>query len=165
MKGRLLLIFLLPIVMCGIAWYCWYSPVATVILVRHAERLNSTDTTSLSEAGVKRAEALAHVLSASGVSRIYVSQKLRTHQTAQPTASAFGIMPIEISANEIRLYGDSVKTHRGEVILIVGHSDSVPKIIGRLGIAIPPTIAADEFDNLFVVTMFRFRSTLTHLKY
>lgn len=161
----LLIILIFPVIICFLAWYCWYSPVATVILVRHAERLNNTDTTSISEEGIKRAKALAHAVSATGIQRIYVSEKARTSQTAFPTSSQFGVTSIPITANEINRYVDSVKAHRGENILIVGHSDTVPLIIGKLGVPAPPTIGRTVFDNLFVVTVFRFRTTMAHLKY
>ncbi|MEK7249295.1 MAG: histidine phosphatase family protein, partial [Bacteroidota bacterium] len=87
----LLIILIFPILVCWMAWYCWYSPVTTIILVRHAERLNDTDTTSISEVGIQRAQALAHVVSAAGVSKIYVSEKVRTQQTAATTAIALSI--------------------------------------------------------------------------
>lgn len=161
----LLIILIFPIGVCFFAWYCWYSPVATVILVRHAERLNDTDTTSISEEGIERAKALAHAVSAADIQRIYVSEKARTFQTAFPTSSQFGMTAIPIPANEINQYVDSVKAHRGENILIVGHSDTVPLIIGKLGVSTPPTIGRSEFDNLFVVIVFRFRTTMTQLKY
>jgi broad specificity phosphatase PhoE len=161
----LLIILVFPIFVCAMAWYFWYSPVTTIVLVRHAERLNDSDTTSISEVGIQRAHRLAYSLGVAGVNRIYVSQKKRTRQTAEPTAEALNIHPIEIPANEIRRYADSVKAHRGDAILIVGHSDTVPQIIGKLGIKNPPPIPAGEFDNLFIVNLHRFRSTLTHLKY
>jgi phosphohistidine phosphatase SixA len=161
----LLIIFMFPIVVCLLAWYCLYSPVTTVIFVRHAERLNDTDTTSISEAGIERARALAHALSSSGVNRIYVSEKIRTTQTIAPTAEAHIIVPIQIPANDIVRYVDSVKTHSGDVILICGHSDTVPKIIAKLGISPPPAIGRSEFDHLFVVTLFRSRAAMVSLKF
>ncbi len=161
----LLAVLIFPLLICALAWYVWYSPVATVILVRHAERLNASDTTSISEEGISRAQSLAQVGRSARISRIYVSDKLRTLQTAAPIASLLGIAPIEIRANAIKSYVDSVKAHRGEQILIVGHSDTVPLIMAKLGVVNPPTIASDEFDNLFIVTVLRFRSTFIHLRY
>jgi hypothetical protein len=35
-------------------------------------------------------------------------------------------------------------------ILIVGHSNTVPEILKRLGVATPITIADTEYDNLFI---------------
>lgn len=167
MKKRLplLVILIFPILVCFLAWYFWYSPVSTVILVRHAERLNDADTTSISEVGIQRAQALVHVLSSSGVNRIYVSEKARTLQTVVPIATALGIPSIQIPASDISSYVDSVKAHRGDVILISGHSDTVPKIIKKLGVSQAPMIGKMEFDHLFVVTLFRFRATMVHLKY
>jgi phosphohistidine phosphatase SixA len=167
MKNRypLFIILTLPVVVCLLAWYFWFSPATTVVLVRHAERLNDTDTTSISEVGIQRAQALAHVLNSSGVKHIYVSEKARTAQTAAPTATAFDIVPIPIRANDIAQYIDSIKAHRGDLTLIVGHSDTVPQIIGKLGISQVPTIGRTEFDHLFIITVFRFRSTMTRLRF
>ncbi len=161
----LLIIFFFPVLICFFAWYCWYSPVATVILVRHAERLNDSDTTSISEAGIGRSKALAHAVRAAGIQRIYVSDKARTNQTAMPTSSQSGVPSVAITANEIKRYVDSVKAHRGENILIVGHSDTLPLIMSKLGVSNPPPIGRFQFDDLFVVSVFRFRSTMAHLKY
>jgi hypothetical protein len=36
-------------------------------------------------------------------------------------------------------------------VLIVGHSNTVPSILGRLGVKESITIADGEFDNLFIV--------------
>jgi broad specificity phosphatase PhoE len=160
-----LIILFLPVLICAAAWYLWYSPVTTVVLVRHAERLNSSDTTSISEAGIQRAQRLAQVVRSVGISRIYVSDRVRTLQTAQPTASLLNISPVQIPAKAIMSYVDSIKSHRGEKILIVGHSDTVPMIMSKLGIAPTPVIASTEFDNLFVLSVFRFRSTLVQLRY
>ena len=167
MKNRvpLLIILIFPILICWMAWYIWYIPVTTIYLVRHAERLNDTDTTSISEIGIRRARVLARVLSSSNVNRIYVSEKSRTLQTAEPTSDQYKITPMQITASDITRYVDSIKAHRGDVILIVGHSDTVPKIIGKLGIADPPAIDRTAFDDLFVVVMFRYRSVLLRLRY
>lgn len=145
--------------------FVFFTPVATVILVRHAERLNDSDTSSLSEAGLERAATLAHVVGASGLDRIYVSEKTRTLQTAMATAAAIGISPVQITASESDRCADSVNAHKGERILIVGHSDTVPKIMEELGVSSPPTIERNEFDDMFVVTISRFRVTFVRLKY
>ncbi|HKC82196.1 MAG TPA: hypothetical protein VKB91_13450, partial [Gemmatimonadaceae bacterium] len=58
--------------------------------------------------------------------------------------------------------------HRGEKVLIVGHSNTVPQLISAAGGPSIPDIAADEFDNLFVVSVCRCRrglATLVNLQY
>ena len=153
------------LLICVFLYFCCFSSVTKVILVRHAERLNDTDTTSLSPAGFQRASALAHVVESAGITRIFVSDKKRALQTAAPTGAALGITLVQIPAGQTDRFVDSIKAHRGEVILVVGHSDSVPTIIERLGISSPPIIASTEFDHLFVVAFWQFRATMTHLKY
>ncbi|MER3523561.1 MAG: hypothetical protein C4326_05680 [Ignavibacteria bacterium] len=145
-------------------WW-WFSPATTVILVRHAERLNASDTTSLSAAGLRRADTLAHVVGSAGITRIFVTDRVRTQQTAAPTAAALGLTPVVLAVHDTNGVVDSIHAHRGELMLLVGHSDTLPIIMRKLGITPPPTIAMSAFDNLFVVTFWRWRTTLTHLKY
>jgi hypothetical protein len=45
--------------------------------------------------------------------------------------------------------------HRGETIFIAGHNNSVPEIIAALGGPTYPTIPESEYDNLFIVTVYR----------
>jgi phosphohistidine phosphatase SixA len=40
---------------------------------------------------------------------------------------------------------------RQDRVLIVGHSNTVPEILRRLGVTTPVTIADTEHDNLFIV--------------
>jgi broad specificity phosphatase PhoE len=145
-------------------WW-WSSPATTVILVRHAERLNATDTTSLSVPGRRRADTLAHVVGSAGIQVIYVSNRVRTQQTAAPTAAALGLTPVVLAVQDTNGLVDSIRARSGQVILVVGHSDTLPIIMRKLGVASPPSIASGSFDNLFVVTFWRWRTMLTHLKY
>ena len=72
---------------------------ATVIVVRHAEKIDDSRDPALSEAGVERAEALAEALAHAGLDAAYASQYQRTRLTAMPAAQAAGlsvrIAPIE----------------------------------------------------------------------
>ena len=129
------------------------APVTTVLLVRHAEK----DTTRigadppLSLAGRLRAEALARVLGDARVSTIFVTPWLRNRQTAEPLARQLGdtltvIDPIDETVRR-------VLEHRGETVLVVGHGNTIPKILATLvGEAALDSIAV-HFDDLFVVTL------------
>ncbi len=158
----LLLLFLLLI---GMGYLSWFTPVTTVLLVRHAERLNSSDTTSLSEAGVERAHTLAHVVGSSNIDHIFVTQYGRTKQTAAPIAAALGIAPIVMQSGDIEGLVDSIHAHQGGVILVVGHSDTLPVIMSELGVPSVSPIGGNTFDNLFVVSLRRFGVRMTHLKF
>lgn len=153
------------IVVVVFGWFCWFSPVTSVILVPHAERLNSTDTTSLSAEGFARAATLSRVVGSARIEKIFVSEKKRTQQTAQHLSAAIGVTPEEVPGNEIARIVDSVSANAGKTILIVGHSDTVPQIIEALGYSPAPVITPSEFDNMFVVTIRRWNVRLLHLKY
>ena len=63
---------------------------ATIIVVRHAEKVDDSRDPALSEAGAKRAEALAEMLEHAGLDAVYASQYQRTRLTAMPAAEAAG---------------------------------------------------------------------------
>src|SRR5262245_34068932 len=70
-----------------------------VILVRHAEKActNSDDDPPLSQAGKKRAEALAAALASAGVKRVITTDFRRTNETAGPLAQALALQPVVIN--------------------------------------------------------------------
>ena len=56
--------------------------------------------------------------------------------------------------------------HSGQVIFIAGHNNSVPEIVARLGGPTYPVIAETEFDNLYIVTVYRTgKAKVVKLKY
>jgi phosphohistidine phosphatase SixA len=126
-----------------------------VILVRHAERADARDAAGsfsekdpdLSAAGHARAEGLARLLKDASVTAIFTTALKRTQQTAAPLARTLAIEPTVADAADLL---QSIRSAQGAV-LIVGHSNTVPDMIARLGVKEPVTIADDEFDNLFVV--------------
>lgn len=55
-----------------------------------------------------------------------------------------------------------VKVHKGKVILVVGHSNTVPALIGNMGASKRvPEIAEDEYDNIYIVSIPWFGKTKT----
>jgi hypothetical protein len=45
--------------------------------------------------------------------------------------------------------------HSGQTIFIAGHNNTVPEIVAALGGPKYPTIPETEYDNLFIVTVYR----------
>lgn len=139
----------------------------TVILVRHADidlppPLGNPNP-PLNAAGMVRAADLARVLERAGVARIFTSTALRTQQTAAPIAAKLALVPAVLNWDPpavTRLRAGAF----GDVVLIVGHSNTVPEIVQQLtGEAAP--IGAAEFDNLLVVTVDGAAGRLLRLKY
>ena len=123
-----------------------------VLVVRHAERLDSSTDSPLSTAGDERAQALAKVAGRAGVSAIFVTQFQRTQQTAAPLAAQLKLKPIVMTANATPPLVERLRRdHVNDVVLIVGHSNTVPEILSQLGAAEPVKIEDDEFDALFVL--------------
>ena len=136
------------------------TPVAgatTVYLVRHAEKepgwRNDPDP-AISAVGQERAKALATRLASAGIKAIVVTQFRRTEETAAPIAAAIGVTPEIVSAGR---KGDAdsaaafVMRHRGEAVLIVGHSKTLAGIIAALGGPKLDDLCESQFSTLYVM--------------
>ena len=145
----------LPVLLAAWSFALAAQPAKTVILVRHAERAGGMSAdVGISEAGRCRAEALARMLADANVKRIYTSEVARTQQTAEPLATKLHIRPEVIPAKDTE--GLVAKLRAGapdEVVLVVGHSNTVPEIIKALGGGSVPPIGDSEYDLLFVATL------------
>jgi 2,3-bisphosphoglycerate-dependent phosphoglycerate mutase len=163
-----LLILVLATTLAIFAYLCFFSPVTTVVIVRHAEKSAAPpDNPPLSTAGQERAQTLARVLEGAGVRAVYATQFARTQQTAQPLATQLGLSVTQIDAADADgLVNHILSNHRGETVLVAGHSNTVPVIIEKLrGGQIPP-ITDTEYDKLFIVTLYRFgKAKVVQLRY
>lgn len=152
----------------GLAWFFELQATTTVIFVRHAEKATApADDPGLSAAGKQRAAELARQLVdadvVAGVDAIYATPFRRTEETAQPVATALGL-PITSyeAANTETIMDEIVRTHKGKIILVVGHSNTVPEMIGNMGASKKvPGIDENEYDNLYVVSIPWFGKTKT----
>ena len=130
----------------------------TVFVVRHAEKGGdpADRDPELSEAGRERARTLAHVLGEANITAIYSTPFLRTQHTAQPLAELLGI-EITVTTISQTMTEDLVATlrndHAGQVVLVVGHSNTVPPIVNALGGGPFENLTDDEYDDMFVVTL------------
>jgi broad specificity phosphatase PhoE len=131
----------------------------TIYVVRHAERISEEDRDSpLSPLGAGRARALVEVLGESGVDAIYVTQYRRTFQTAEPLASHLGVAILTDTTTggtepARRLARRVLERHRGERVLIVGHSNTVPAIVHALGGPDLPELESGRYGDLFIITI------------
>jgi broad specificity phosphatase PhoE len=143
-------------------------PPTTVVLLRHADvdLPPATDDDPLNPDGQTRASTLVHVLGDVVIDAIYVSTYRRTQQTAEPLANHLGLTPQVWTASAADLADEILDDHRGGTVVVVGHSNTVPQVISGLGASWSGTIAADEFDNLFWVTLpANGRNRVFHLHY
>src|SRR5947208_17108316 len=133
-------------------------PVTTIILIRHAEKIidpNNPDV-DLSAAGQARAQEIARVFGDAGINAIYATQYKRTQETVKPLSDKTGVpATIVNSKNTADLLAQLRAQHSGQTIFIAGHNNTVPEIIAALGGPQYPIIPETEYDNLFVVTVYR----------
>jgi broad specificity phosphatase PhoE len=157
MSGLAMALVLVAFVAAGIAWRS--ATMTTVVVVRHAEKqLGTIEDPPLAPAGEERARRLAQLLGARSndarLTAIYVSDTRRAQQTAAPLAAALALAPIVRPANDIEgLVEEVLREHRGKQVLIVGHSNTVPAIVGRLAGRDVPPMPDDQYDALYVVSV------------
>ena len=164
----------------------------TVVVVRHAERADGSTNSNLAPdsnsegIGVGRAERLGTIAANANADAVYVTGFCRTAQTGQPAAIAQGVSlqvqgtdmlgncDPEITVNRVALPASAntasglanriLSQNVGDVVLVVGHSNTVPGIVQALsGTSVCPTfiafdgnqchIASNEFDHMFVVNV------------
>ena len=120
-----------------------------VFVVRHAEKISEQDE-RLTEAGRARADRLAQILKDSGIAAIYSTDTERTIGTAKPLAEALG-QKIRIYSAIPPLAENLRRDNLRDVVLVVGHSNTVGPILTALGCGETVSITSDEYDNLFLV--------------
>jgi len=147
-----------------------------IFLVRHSERAAAAGTPAqggmmaandppLSAAGNERASKLAALLASADVKHIFITEYLRTRQTAGPLADKTKIQPVVSAAKD----PDSLMQQVGKAsgnLLIGGHSNTLPDLLKRLGVNATISIEESEYDNLFIVVrQASGAATLVRLRY
>ena len=125
-----------------LVFFCIYSckrtaenSVTKYFVIKHAERYPGFEG-SLTWYGRLRAGDLMRLLKDSGIQQIYVTPFIRTFQTADSLRLLQGIDTVryltDTTGNDLLHQLQSHKVY-GKNILIVGHGNTVPAILRRLG--------------------------------
>lgn len=105
------------------------------VIVRHAEKgTDDRRDPSLSEAGAARAQVLARLLADAPLRAVYATGYRRTQQTGETAALAHGLavstydaeLPATVFAKQLQA------AHKDGVVLVVGHSNTVPQMVSAL---------------------------------
>jgi len=131
---------------------------STVILVRHAEKGTApANDPVLTPEGVQRALDLATALSGAHVTSVITTQLQRTQLTAKPISDALGKPPIVVPvaspvAAHIEAVAAAVRARpAGDVVLVVGHSNTVPAIVAALGGPKLPDLCDSQYSMIFIL--------------
>lgn len=167
-RRRVSIVVIYVAIAVGLAWFFESQATTTIIFVRHAEKdLSIPDDPPLSPVGRERVAELTRQLVdadvVAGIDAIFATPFLRTRQTAEPLAARLNlpIQNYDPDDNEAVL-ATILKNHKGKIVLVVGHSDTIATLIADLGASkkVPP-IADDEYDNLYLVSIPWFGKTKT----
>lgn len=167
-RRRVQVVIIYTAIAVGLAWFFELQATTTIIFVRHAEKeAFPADDPGLSAAGKQRAAELARQLVdadvIAGIDAIYSTSYRRTEETVQPVATALDlpITPYDASNTE-SIMDEIVREHKGKIILVVGHSNTVPALIGNMGASKNvPEIGEYEYDNIYIVSVPWFGKTKT----
>ena len=107
---------------------------STYYFIRHAEKdrsSSSQDNPPLTQAGIVRVEKWAELFSDVDFDAVYSTNFIRTRETARPTAEKNNLQityydPISMDIEEF------LKSTDGQNVLVVGHSDSTPKLVNAI---------------------------------
>ena len=125
-------------------------------LIRHAEkvRTNKSDRDpALNENGIVRALKWKDYFIDKGISKIYSTNYMRTLQTVKPLQEEIGLNTILYSPSNID-YKDFISSNKGEIVLVVGHSNTIPNFVNEL-INDQVYTQIDDLNNsnLYIVNM------------
>lgn len=141
----------------------------TIVLVRHAEKVDDSSDPDLSQAGYDRAERLAEMFENVQFDAVHSTDFKRTRQTAMSIAEANNL--------NVRVYDHRnpeaeakkwIENHKGETILISGHSNTTPTFANAV---LGEEHFSEKFDesdygNILVITISdEGERKLLHLRY
>ena len=105
-----------------------------VYLIRHAEKDRSDPLNKnphLNKRGIERSLLWNGYFENKEVNSIYSTNYNRTIETVLPVSIAKGIKPIIYSASNIN-YESFLKKEKGNTVLVVGHSNTIPGFVNKL---------------------------------
>lgn len=142
----------------AVAWWMSSMTTTTVVLVRHAEKeIGTIEDSPLSTVGEQRVQALARAFGErSGVgklSAVFADETRRTQSTAAPLAARLGLS-ITVAADVDPLLKQIRHNYRGQNVLIVGQSTTVPEMVRRLAkLDEEPKMGENDYSTVYVVTI------------
>lgn len=136
----------------------------TYYLLRHAEKHNdATRNPHLNERGMERARNLAHQLSSAKITKIYSTDYHRTQETAKPLSELLGIPVESYDPNKLDKFADSLRAEEGRIV-IVGHSNTTPALVGLLSGRPVETMSENEYDDVYQVVLLGGKTQLARFK-
>lgn len=137
---------------CNIA----FAQKTNIWIVRHAEKADAPVTNPpLTNLGQQRAKELLRSIKGNKIAAIYITDSVRSAQTAQPVAETFSINPQAYNPADIKgLVARILANNKGKNVLIIGQLNTIIPTIEAFGGVAPFTaLNNDDYDILFQLTV------------
>jgi len=129
------------------------SETTTIYLIRHAEKADSSQNPELSEDGIKRSVRWTKLFEKTTIDIFFTSLTRRAQMTASTIATSKQKDMVFYDFSKFSLK-ETIEKYPGKTILIVGHSNTIPKQINDfLGEEVYPQIDENEFGNLYTIVI------------
>jgi 2,3-bisphosphoglycerate-dependent phosphoglycerate mutase len=130
--------------------------ITTFILVRHAEKVDDSRDPDLSEEGYKRAALFERMLENIQFDAVYSTPFIRTRETARPISERHQLTIQEYDhRNPENTAAEWREKHRGQYVLVAGHSNSTPAfanaLLGREHFS--EKFDESDYGNILIVTI------------
>jgi len=128
--------------------------ITTIILVRHAEKVDDSRDPELSDAGKLRAVKLAELLGSQTIDTIYSTDYIRTKDTCAPISAQKNIDVKLYDPRNIEHLDAMASDNAGKTVLVCGHSNSTPRLANHF-LKQQKFTDFDESDysNILIVTI------------
>jgi broad specificity phosphatase PhoE len=136
------------VAMAGCASAPASPPQPNIYVMRHLDTPSGATNPDLTPEGQATAQALAGWLAKDPPAIIYVSSTKRAQQTAAPTALRYGVTPKVYDPADSAALIAAVLRETGTV-LVVGHSNTVPDIVEKLGGERPAPLVHEDFGDIW----------------
>lgn len=125
-----------------------------VYVIRHAEQeLTGTVDAGLRIEGRERATNWATILRPSGIDLVVTTEIKRSRATGAIIAEALGVPQVEFSKGGSSSIAKFLReSYPEDVILVVGHSGTIPKLLRSFGYSDTFPISKSAYGWLFIVT-------------
>ena len=125
-----------------------------VYLIRHAEKqkIKGNENPELTRKGFARSEVLADSLGYLIEGIIYSSEFARSQQTVSPLSERWNADIKIHRASDPDGQVEKALQHCGKIVIISGHSNTVPTLINLFGIKDEITIDDNQYGDLFMIS-------------
>jgi broad specificity phosphatase PhoE len=125
------------------------------ILVRHAEKIDTSKNPELSEKGKIRAQKLTDLFMDEKIDKLYSTPYLRTEQTIAIIANNRKLEVEKYNPNDAIFSNTLLKENSGKTVLIVGHSNTIPILANFLiGENKYKQLDESEYGKIWIITFY-----------